>query len=90
LNGKESGIKLDVYPYSVDKLKTPEKSIKDIGLWPAVIGRKKDYRIQLAFGHHSIEAARRVNLKTVRIILQVLMTHCRHSREREVRLRAML
>jgi hypothetical protein len=47
------------YPYNEDKLEALIRSITDVGLWEGVIGRRQGNRIQLAFGHHRVEAARR-------------------------------
>lgn len=50
--------RLKEYPYNQDKIAALRQSIHDVGLWAGVIGRKHGQRIQIAFGHHRIEAAR--------------------------------
>ena len=50
------------YPYSEEKLSVLVRSIKDVGLWEGVIGRERDDRVEIAFGHHRIEAAKRAGL----------------------------
>lgn len=47
------------YPYNEKKLGALQNSIRGVGLWEGVIGRKHGNRIQIAFGHHRIEAAKR-------------------------------
>ena len=51
--------RLGDYPYVQRKLDTLIKSINDVGLWEGVIGRKAGNRVEIAFGHHRVEAARR-------------------------------
>lgn len=51
--------RLAKYPYNEKKLDALMRSITDVGLWEGVIGRKQGNRIQIAFGHHRVEAARR-------------------------------
>jgi len=46
------------YPYNEDKLTALRRSIREVGLWEGVIGRRAGNRIQVAFGHHRLEAAR--------------------------------
>jgi ParB-like chromosome segregation protein Spo0J len=50
---------LEKYPYVERKIEALLRSIADVGLWEGVIGRKAGNRIQIAFGHHRVEAARR-------------------------------
>ena len=47
------------YPYNEEKIEALRRSIADVGLWEGVIGRREGNRVQIAFGHHRIEAARR-------------------------------
>ena len=47
------------YPFNADKIETLRRSIKDVGLWEGLIGRQRGNRIELAFGHHRHEAARK-------------------------------
>jgi ParB-like chromosome segregation protein Spo0J len=50
--------RLKEYPYNEDKIAALRQSIHDVGLWAGVIGRKHGARVQIAFGHHRIHAAR--------------------------------
>jgi len=50
--------RLKEYPYDEAKVAALRQSIRDVGLWAGVIGRKHGARVQIAFGHHRIEAAR--------------------------------
>ena len=49
---------LGTYPYVTRKIDTLKRSINDVGLWEGVIGRKNGNRVEIAFGHHRVEAAR--------------------------------
>lgn len=60
------------YPYNTQKLSVLVRSIKDVGLWEGVIGREKNDRVQIAFGHHRIEAARRAGLSDVNVVVRDL------------------
>jgi hypothetical protein len=60
------------YPYSETKLETLKRSINDVGLWEGVIGRHNGNRIEIAFGHHRIEAAKRAKLAEVNVIVKDL------------------
>jgi len=60
------------YPYSEEKLSVLVRSIKDVGLWEGVIGREKDDRVEIAFGHHRIEAAKRAGLSDVNVVIREL------------------
>jgi hypothetical protein len=64
--------RLHDYPYIEDKLAALQRSIEDVGLWPGVIARRCDSKYELAFGHHRIEAARRMKLKTATLIIREL------------------
>jgi len=46
------------YPLVESKLELLKGSIRDVGFWEGVIGRQHGDHVQLAFGHHRIEAAR--------------------------------
>jgi len=63
---------LSTYPWIEKKLQALEQSIATTGLWESVIARKHNGEYQLAFGHHRIEAARRLGMKKVRIIVKDL------------------
>jgi ParB family chromosome partitioning protein len=67
--------RLHAYPYIESKIETLQKSIKDVGLWPSVIARPlqdKLWKYEQAFGHHRIEAARRLGITTVPLIVEDL------------------
>ena len=49
---------LDRYPFNAKKIEALRRSIRDLGLWEGVIGRRKGNRVEIAFGHHRIEAVR--------------------------------
>ena len=63
---------LDEYPYVERKLEALQASIEAVGLWEGVIARRKGDRYELAFGHHRIEAARRLKLKEAGLIVREL------------------
>lgn len=64
--------RLKEYPYVERKVEALMRSIKDVGLWEGVIGRAVGNRVQIAFGHHRVEAARRSGLQQINIILRDL------------------
>jgi len=67
--------RLHAYPYIESKLEALQRSIADVGLWPSVIARPlkdKLWKYELAFGHHRIEAARRLDVHTVPLIIDDL------------------
>src|SRR5204863_6159032 len=63
---------LTTYPWIEPKIEQLVRSIHDVGFWVGVIARPHSGRYQMAFGHHRIEAARRVGLTEVPLILQQL------------------
>lgn len=63
---------LNKYPYVEHKIETLMHSMKGVGMWEGVIGRKVGKRFQLAFGHHRIEAARRLGFKTAPLVVRDL------------------
>jgi len=65
--------RLHDYPYVQNKLDALDRSIAEVGLWPSVIARTRDYReYEIAFGHHRLEAAKRYGLKEIPLIVQQL------------------
>lgn len=63
------------YGIQEDKIASLVESINETGFWETVIGRQKDEKVQIAFGHHRVEAARRVFKKpedTIPIIIREL------------------
>lgn len=63
---------LERYPYIEKKIEALLRSIKDVGFLEGVIGRRVGNHVQIAFGHHRVEAARRAGLKSIPIILRDL------------------
>ena len=63
---------VDKYPFVEEKLDALQRSIAAVGFWEGVIGRRAGNRIQIAFGHHRVEAAGRSGLKSVPIIVRDL------------------
>ena len=61
---------LKKYPYVETKVEALMRSFKDVGMWEGVIGRKAGNRIQIAFGHHRVEAARRMKMKEISMIVK--------------------
>lgn len=64
--------RLREYPYVERKVEALMRSIKDVGLWEGVIGRAVGNRVQIAFGHHRVEAARRSGLQQINVIVRDL------------------
>src|SRR4051794_9494322 len=63
---------LSTYPWVEEKLTQLMRSIGDVGFWTGVIARKTDDGYELAFGHHRIEAARRLGLNEVPLVIKAL------------------
>ena len=57
-NNPYRDLKLD--PIDQDAVKTMAASVKDLGFWGGIAVRKVGNRYQLAFGHHRIEALRKL------------------------------
>jgi len=64
--------RLREYPYVERKVEALMRSIKDVGLWEGVIGRAVGNRVQISFGHHRVEAARRSGLQQINVIVRDL------------------
>jgi hypothetical protein len=68
--------RLHTYPYIQSKIEALQRSIADVGLWPSVIARPMDgdrlWKYELAFGHHRVEAARRLKLTNIPLIVEKL------------------
>ena len=60
------------YPWNDKKLLALQYSILDVGLWEGIIARRVSNGYQMAFGHHRIEAAKRVGIKEVPLIIRDL------------------
>ncbi len=63
---------LDKYPYVLKKIDALKRSIEDVGLWEGIIGRRVGNRVQIAFGHHRLEAARQCGLNAIPLIVRDL------------------
>lgn len=64
--------RLGDYPYVERKIEALMRSIQDVGLWEGIIGRMVGNRVEIAFGHHRAEAARRVGLDAINVIIRDL------------------
>jgi len=64
--------RLGDYPYVQRKIDALIKSISDVGLWEGVIARRSNNRVQIAFGHHRVEAARQSGLTEISMIIRDL------------------
>ena len=53
---------LEQFPFSGRKIRALLASVADVGLWEGVIGRRKGNKVEIAFGHYRIEAARQFGL----------------------------
>lgn len=56
-------------PYVEDKIKALMNSFEEVGVWPGMIARRVGNRFQIPFGHSRREAARRLKLKTVPLLV---------------------
>lgn len=63
---------LDSYPIDMDKVAQLSKSIKKTGFWDNILARKKDGEIQIAYGHHRLEALKKSGETEVDIPVKVL------------------
>lgn len=63
---------LTTYPWMEHKIRQLTGSIREVGFWASVIARPQAKRFELAFGHHRLETARRLKLKTIPLILTPL------------------
>ena len=61
---------LVTYPWIETKIEALMRSIKEVGFWEGVIARKNGDKFQVAFGHHRLEAARRLKLTTVPLVIR--------------------
>lgn len=58
---------LDRLPLKEDKVAALMTSIEDTSFWDNLIGRKADDGVEIAYGHHRVEALRRLGVKTIDI-----------------------
>lgn len=59
------------YPFNEKKIEALMRSIRDVGLWEGVIARQDGNRYATAFGHHRVEAARRLYGDDAQILIIV-------------------
>jgi len=52
--------KIDHYPLNNEKIEALKKSINQTGFWDNLVGREQDGEIQIAYGHHRLNAAKQV------------------------------
>jgi ParB-like chromosome segregation protein Spo0J len=64
--------RLGDYPFVERKLEALQRSIAEVGFWEGVIGRQPGNRIEIAFGHHRVEAARRSGLTDIPVFVRDL------------------
>lgn len=64
--------KLGEYPYIESKIETLMRSVAEVGLWEGIIARRRGNRLQAAFGHHRLEAARRLGVDKIPVIIREL------------------
>jgi len=64
--------RLGDYPYVQRKIDALKRSINDVGLWEGVIARRSGNRVEIAFGHHRVEAARQSGLTEINMIVRDL------------------
>lgn len=56
--------------WKIDELK---ESMKETGVWENIVGRRrKDGKVEIAYGHHRVAAAKALRLKTIPIIIKDL------------------
>jgi ParB-like chromosome segregation protein Spo0J len=63
---------LHTYPWIEPKVASLMRSINEVGLWESIIARPIDTGFEIAFGHHRIEAAKRLGLTEVPLIIKDL------------------
>ena len=63
---------LSTYPWIERKVEMLKRSIEGVGFWEGVIVRLKGKRVECAFGHHRIEAARRLGIDKIPVIVRDL------------------
>lgn len=66
---------LSTYPTIEKKVDALKRSFQDVGVWEGIIGRPHPDSAgacQIAFGHHRLEAAKRLGLKTLPVIVRDL------------------
>ena len=59
---------LAAYPFVERKIEALMRSFNDVGMWEGVIARPAADEYQIAFGHHRVEAARRLGIEVPVIV----------------------
>lgn len=59
----------EAYGFNEEKLKELQDSFRTNGVWAGINVREHGPRFQLAFGHHRVEAARRLGLKSIPVVV---------------------
>ena len=59
---------LAAYPFVERKIEALMRSFTDVGMWEGVIARPSGDTYEIAFGHHRVEAARRVGVDVPLIV----------------------
>lgn len=60
------------FPFRQDKIDRLMESINATGFWPNVICRLGDGEVQIAYGHHRVEAAKKAGVKKATLVCQDL------------------
>jgi ParB family chromosome partitioning protein len=63
---------LATFPWIEAKVDQLMRSIQEVGFWESIIARPTLSQFEAAFGHHRIEAATRLKLKTIPLIVRPL------------------
>jgi len=63
---------LGTYPTIEKKVEALMRSFKDVGLWEGIIARQVGNKYELAFGHHRFEAAKRIGMKEIPLVVRDL------------------
>jgi len=63
----------DTYGLQAWKIDELKESMKETGVWENIVGRRrKDGKVEIAYGHHRVAAAKALGLKTIPIIIKDL------------------
>jgi len=60
------------YPFDEQRIKDLMDAIDNSFFWPHLIGRRHKGKVQIAFGHHRIEAAKRLKIKEIEMTIMPL------------------
>ena len=62
----------DTYPFLKSKIERLMQSYEAVNIWEGIIVREHGSKYQLAFGHHRVVAAKRMNITNVPVIVKDL------------------